>query len=322
MLHAYVAGKRGLMRLDQDTPMVPGPQISDALWVDLYRPLDSQVAAVEALGVEVPTLADMEEIEISNRLYRDDGIDYMTVVVPGQTPEGRHVSGPVTFILGPQRLITVRHHTPRSFETFPDRADRATAGCSTPDRIFLGLVDEIVARQADLLEGIGRALDAVSTRVLGNVPQDELQHALGEVGRQGELLGRIRLALLTLERTLSFYDQTLVAATGTKELHTVVKNQIRDIGSLSEHGDFLSSRVSLTVDATLGMINLAQNQTVRIVSVVAALFMPPTLIASMYGMNFANMPELNQPWGYPMALVLMVGSAVGTWAFFKWKNWL
>ncbi|RWR34186.1 magnesium transporter [Sinirhodobacter populi] len=322
MLHAYVAGKRGLMRLDQDTPMAPGPQISDALWVDLYRPLDSQVAAVEALGVEVPTLADMEEIEISNRLYRDDGIDYMTVVVPGQTPEGRHVSGPVTFILSPQRLITVRHHTPRSFETFPDRADRATAGCSTPNRIFLGLIDEIVARQADLLEGIGRALDAVSTRVLGNVPQDELQHALGEVGRQGELLGRIRLALLTLERTLSFYDQTLVGGTGTKELHTVVKNQIRDIGSLSEHGDFLSSRVSLTVDATLGMINLAQNQTVRIVSVVAALFMPPTLIASMYGMNFANMPELNQPWGYPLALALMVGSAVGTWAFFKWKNWL
>lgn len=322
MLHAYVAGKRGLMRVDQDTPMAPGPQISDALWVDLYRPLDSQIAAVEALGVEVPTLADMEEIEISNRLYRDDGIDYMTVVVPGQTPEGRHVSGPVTFILGPKRLITVRHHTPRSFETFPDRADRATAGCSTPDRIFLGLIDEIVARQADLLEGIGRALDAVSARVLGNVTQDELQHALGEVGRQGELLGRIRLALLTLERTLSFYDQTLVAGTGTKELHGVVKSQIRDIGSLSEHGDFLSSRVSLTVDATLGMINLAQNQTVRIVSVVAALFMPPTLIASMYGMNFNNMPELNQPWGYPMAVALMVGSAVGTWAFFKWKNWL
>ncbi|HEY0214115.1 MAG TPA: magnesium transporter CorA family protein [Paenirhodobacter sp.] len=322
MLHAYVTGKRGLMRIDQETPMAPGQQIADALWVDLYRPLDSQVAAVEALGVTVPTLADMEEIEISNRLYREDGVDYMTVVVPGLTPDGHHVSGPVTFILRPERLVTVRHHNPRSFETFPDRADRATAGCSTPDRIMLGLIEEIVSRQADLLEGIGRALDTVSSRVLGNARQEELQQALGDVGRQGELLGRIRLALLTMERALSFYDQTLLPGPGTKELHASVKSQIRDIGSLSVHGDFLSSRVSLTVDATLGMINLAQNQTVRIVSVVAALFMPPTLIASMYGMNFANMPELNQPWGYPFALALMVGSAAGTWAFFKWRNWL
>lgn len=322
MLHAFIPGTHGLARLDQDTPMVPGAQIGRAIWIDLYRPLDSQVSAVDALGVEVPTLADMEEIEISNRLYRENGADYMTVVLPGQLPDGRSVSGPVSFILSKERLITVRHHTPRSFETFPDRADRATAGCTTPERIFLGLIEEIVARQADLLEGIGRALDSVSVRVLGDAKQEELQHALGQVGGQGELLGRIRLGLLTLERALSFFDQTLATHPQGKDLHAIVKNQIRDIGSLAVHGDFLSSRVSLSVDATLGMINLAQNTTVRIVSVVAALFMPPTLIASMYGMNFANMPELDKSWGYPFALVLMVASAAGTWAFFKWKDWL
>ncbi|MFT3688213.1 MAG: magnesium transporter CorA family protein [Paenirhodobacter sp.] len=302
--------------------MVPGAQIGQAIWIDLYRPLDSQVAAVAALGVEVPTLADMEEIELSNRLYRENGLDCMTVVLPGQLPDGRSVSGPVSFILGRDRLVTVRHHTPRSFETFPDRADRSMAGCTTPERIFLGLIEEIVARQADLLEGIGRALDAVSVRVLGEAPQDELQHALRQVGRQGELLGRIRLGLLTLERALSFFDQTLAAHPEGKDLHAIVKNQIRDIGSLAVHGDFLSSRVSLSVDATLGMINLAQNTTVRIVSVVAALFMPPTLIASVYGMNFTHMPELELGWGYPLALVLMLLSALGTWAFFRWKHWL
>lgn len=132
MLHAFIPGTHGLARLDQDTPMVPGAQIGRAIWIDLYRPLDSQVSAVDALGVEVPTLADMEEIEISNRLYRENGADYMTVVLPGQLPDGRSVSGPVSFILSKERLITVRHHTPRSFETFPDRADRATAGCTTP----------------------------------------------------------------------------------------------------------------------------------------------------------------------------------------------
>lgn len=322
MLNAYIAGVRGLTRIDQDSPLVPSAQITQALWVDLYRPLDSQIGAVDALGVEVPTLADMEEIEISNRLYREDGADYMTVVVPGQTPDGGQISGPVTFILTPRRLVTVRHHSPRSFETFPDRADRSTAGCSTPERIFLGLFEEIVSRQADLLEGIGRTLDQVSAKVLNDATPDELQHALGSVGRQGEMLGRIRLSLLTLERALSFFDQSLVNHVQGRELHAIIKGQMRDIGSLLVHGDFLASRVSLSVDATLGMINLAQNITVRTVSVVPVLFLPPTLIASLYGMNFENMPELHEKWGYPFALGLMLASALGTWAFFKWKKWL
>ncbi len=322
MLHAFTAGPRGLARLGSLSPMAPGADVARAAWIDLYLPLESQVAAVEALGIEVPSLADMEEIEISNRLYREEGIDVMTVVLPGQTPEGAHIAGPVSFILSPARLVTVRHHAPRSFDTFPERAERSTAGCQSPERIFLGLIEEIVARQADLLEGIGRSLDTVSGRVLGEAGPAELKSALGDVGRQGELLGRIRLALLTLERALSFYDQTLGAHSQGKELRAIVKAQIRDIGSLAVHGDFLSSRVSLSVDATLGMINLAQNNTVRIVSVVTALFLPPTLIASAYGMNFANMPELDKSWGYPFALALMLASAAGTWAFFKWKDWL
>lgn len=136
------------------------------------------------------------------------------------------------------------------------------------------------------------------------------------------MLGRIRLSLLTLERALSFFDQSLVNHAQGRELHAIIKGQMRDIGSLLVHGDFLASRVSLSVDATLGMINLAQNITVRTVSVVPVLFLPPTLIASLYGMNFENMPELHEKWGYPFALGLMLASALGTWAFFKWKKWL
>ena len=324
MLFAFTSGARGLKRLGQDTPMTPGSDLEHALWIDLYRPLDSQAEAVSRLGIEVPTLADMEEIEISNRLYREEGADVMTVVLPGLTPDGAHVAGPVSFILTARRLVTVRHHAPRSFEPFPERADRSAAGCGSAERVFLGLIEEIIARQADLLEGVGRALDRVSAQVLSGqgLGAPELQLALEDVGRQGELLGRVRLALLTLERALSFYDQTITGHPQAKELRMIVKSQMRDIGSLSVHGDFLSSRVSLSVDATLGMINLAQNTTVRIVSVVAALFMPPTMIASVYGMNFHFMPELDWPWGYPLALGLMAGSAVGTWAFFRWKDWL
>jgi magnesium transporter len=220
--------------------------------------------------------------------------------------------------------VTVRHHAPRPFETFPERCERSAAGVASAERLFLGLIEEIVSRMADLLEGAGRALDGVSGAVLSGAGQksEQLQAALEEIGRQGELLGRVRLSLLTLERALSFFGQTLAGRPESEELKELLKGEMRDIQALSVHGDFLSSRVGLAVDATMGMINLAQNATVRILSVVAALFLPPTLIASIYGMNFRVMPELDWSWGYPGALVLMVASAVATWAFFKWRGWL
>ena len=319
MLHAYRPASHGLALLD------PGADLGSALWIDLYRPLDSQVEAVEALGIGVPSLTDMEEIEISNRLFRENGVDYMTVVLPGLSTTLTPTSGPVTFILGGGRLVTVRHHAPRPFETFPDRADKSAAGCGSAERILLGLVEECVARLADLLEAVGRELDAVSAAVFGGTaaPRREvLQAALEQTGRQGDLLNRIRLGLLSLERAMSFYGLTVTERPEGKALRGIVKGQMRDLQALEVHADFLSSRVGLAVDATLGMVNLAQNATVRIVSVVAVLFLPPTLIASIYGMNFPNMPELTAPWGYAFALVLMLVSALGTYLFFRWKRWL
>lgn len=306
-------------------PLDSGQPLAEAIWIDLYRPMPTQATAVADLGVQVPTLADMEEIEISNRLYRENGLEVMTVVLPGLSESRSPTSGPVTFILAPERLVTVRHHAPRPFETYPERADKSGPGCDRPERVFLGLIEDIIGRLADLLEGVGRSLDGVAGSVYRPVPGKDraqvLQAALEQAGQEGELLSRLRLALLTLERAISFFGQGL-ADRGDAALRPMVKGLMRDLQALEVHADFLGQRVALATDATLGMINLAQNVTVRIVSVVAALFLPPTLIASVYGMNFAHMPELAQPWGYPAALVLMLASAVGTWAFFKWKRWL
>lgn len=136
-----------------------GGDLSSALWIDLYRPQPEQVARVVELGVPVPSLAEMEEIERSNRLYREAGIEVLTVVLPGLPTTKSAMSGPVSFLIRPGRLLSVRHHAPRPFETFPARAERATAGCSTPRQVFLGLCEDIVARLADLLEGAGATLD-------------------------------------------------------------------------------------------------------------------------------------------------------------------
>ena len=316
MLFAYRPVDTRLERLGPQTPL------ADALWIDLYRPLASQVAQVADLGITVPTLAEMEEIEISNRLYREAGVDYMTVVLPGLSETREATAGPVSFILTPTRLVTVRHHAPRPFETFPERADKSGFGIERPDFLLLGLIDEIIGRLADILEGVGRTLDTVAASVYrrgdSNGRAEVLQLALEEAGQQGELLSRVRLALLTVERAVSFIGQ----AAALSGVRPAIKGIMRDIQALEVHADFLGQRVALVTDSTLGMINLAQNVTVRIVSVVAALFLPPTLIASIYGMNFAIMPELAWQAGYPIALVLMLASAVGTYLFFKWKRWL
>ncbi|TNC72945.1 magnesium transporter CorA family protein [Rubellimicrobium roseum] len=320
MLIPYRLADRRLER------MLPSADLQEAIWIDLYRPQPEQASRIRAeLGIEIPTLADMEEIEISNRLYREDGADFMTVILPGHSPDGKQLSGPVTFILTPDRLVTVRHHAPRPFDTFPARADRSSTGCGTHLRLFLGLVEEIVSRFADLLEAAGRSLDAIAARVYAGSSEPltsaELEEALRAVGREGEVLARVRLGLLTMERMLSVFGLWR-AEQNEHGLKTFVKTLMRDMQALEVHVDFLSGRVGLATDTTLGMVNLSQNQTVRIVSVVATLFLPPTLIGTVYGMNFHNMPELDWRYGYPLALVLMVLSGVLSWAYFKWRGWL
>ena len=320
MLYAYRAKAGKLEKL------APDESLDQALWIDLYKPMPAQVARVAAFGVEVPTLADMEEIEISNRLYREGGVDYMTVVLPGHSDAKEPISSPVCFILTAGRLITVRHHVPRPFETFPERADKAAAGCDSPEKLFLGLYEEIIGRLADLLEGAGRGLEEVYRRVYEAGDQRNapaiLQGALEKVGSESELVARIRLALLTLERALSFNTVGLADKKNDQALRAVAKGLQRDISALEVHCDYLATRIAQATDSTLGMINLLQNGTVRIVSVVAVLFLPPTLIASIYGMNFRTMPELAQVWGYPAALALMVLSAAVTYIYFRWKKWL
>lgn len=319
MLFAYAPDGPKLTQLPN------GADLAKAIWVDLYRPMPAQIEAARALGVEVPTLPDMEEIELSNRLYREGGADYLTVVLPGMSETKVPMSGPVCFILNRERLVTVRHHAPRPFETYPEHADKVGPGCGDPRRLFLSLLEEIIGRLADLLEGSGQTLDTLMRQVFlegAQAGDTALQEALQKIARESEILSRVQLSLLTLERAISYFDQTIEDGGEGKALRAVITGLMRDIQALQVHGEFLISRVAMASDVTLGMINLAQNKTVKIVSVVAVIFLPPTVIASAYGMNFAVMPELAWSFGYPMALGLMLASAVGTYLFFKWKRWL
>ena len=319
MIFLYEKGPKGLSSLP------PGSDVRTAAWIDLYCPTESQIAEVSTLGIDVPTLADMEEIEISNRLYHEVGADYMIVVLSGLSPDKLPVLAPVAMILTPTQLVTVRHHSPRPFETFAARADKTASGCAGSGALFLGLIEEILGRQADHLEAVGRELDATGRHVFGPDAAkrlEVLQQALSTIGAQGEVLSRVRLGLLTLERAMAYYSQSLEDRPEAKALKLHAKSRLRDLQALEVHAEFISSRLSFTTDATLGMVNLAQNVTSRIVSVVAVLFLPPTLIASIFGMNFVRLPLLAAHWGFEISLVLMLASAALSYAVFKWKNWL
>ncbi|MGF1659830.1 MAG: magnesium/cobalt transporter CorA [Rubrimonas sp.] len=315
----------GALRLAEDA----SPADEGVVWLDLMAPTREEETRVEdALGVDAPTREEMEEIEASSRLYQEDGALVMTVLLPARGDSDDPEMAPVSFVLASGRLITVRYHAPQAFETFPRRAEKSAPGCGTAEGVLMALLEAVVDRLADILERTALDIDALSHKVFGAgaeraaVGADALRDVLKGIGRQGDKLSDIRNSLMTLERAIGFLGQWMAANHIDKDLRARQKTLARDARSLSDHASFLSQKVQFLLDATLGLINIEQNQIIKIFSVVAVAFLPPTLIASIYGMNFEIMPELGWPFGYPMALGLMIVSAVAPMLYFRRRGWL
>jgi len=324
MLRAYAQAEGRLTPLEADDAAT----LRGAVWIDLMNPTALEEGLVSAaLDLAAPTREDMEEIEISSRLYVEDGAAFMTVTLPADTDRDAPTLGAVSFVLSQGRLLTVRHSSPRAFETFPQRAERAQLGCVDGDATLLALLEAVIDRLADILERVGRDIDGLSRSVLrpgpGAAPKSaDFQRVLRGVGRDGDLIAKVRDSLLTLTRLFGFLAQLSSPSLAAREGRARVKTLTRDARSLSEHADFLNQQITFLLDATLGLINIEQNAIIKTFSVAAVAFLPPTLIASIYGMNFAVMPELSWPFGYPLALALMVVSAVAPLQYFKRRGWL
>lgn len=324
MLRAYAQADGRLTPLDADD----AAQLRGAVWIDLMNPTAVEEGmAAAALALAVPTREDMEEIEVSSRLYTEDGAAFMTVTLPADTEGDAPSLGAVSFVLAQGRLLTVRHSAPRAFETFPMRAERAQLGCLDGEATLLALLEAVIDRLADILERVGRDIDGLSRSVLrpaaGDAPKSsDFQRVLRGVGRDGDLIAKVRDSLLTLTRLFGFLSQLPSPGLSGKDGRARIKTLARDAHSLSEHADFLSQQIAFLLDATLGLINIEQNAIIKIFSVAAVAFLPPTLIASIYGMNFEAMPELSWPFGYPLALALMVVSALVPLHYFRKRGWL
>jgi magnesium transporter len=300
------------------------------VWVDLLNPSKDEDALVEkGLGIAVPTREEMAEIEASSRLYQEGGAHYMTALVLHQPdiPNEPPIATPITFVLSGTRLVTVRYAEPRAIQIFISRAQKKDAACMSGVAVLVGLLEAIIDREADRVERIQGEVDKLSHTIFG-VKGGERTRSLRfdvnirAIGREGELTSRSRESLLTLGRLLTYLGHVMAERGDDKALKARVKTANRDVQSLADHIGYMSTKITFLLDATLGMINNEQNTIIKIFSVLAVVLLPPTLVGTIYGMNFKHMPELDWVYGYPLALGLMVLAAVLPWLFFRRKGWL
>ncbi len=310
-------------------PLDPHEPIPESTtWIDLVQPTRQEDHRVEAfLGIAVPTREEMQDIEPSEVIYAEHGARYMTARLLCKVDEEAAGLAGVTFVLKDRQLLTVRYEDPQAFRMFAARAARPAGTGRSAEAILSGLVDTIIDRAADVLQLQGTRIDALSRDIFAeqNDPKarnKQLQATLRALGYHGDLISKQRESLVSVERVLLSLSALYRAGHVGKDLREDVRSSLRDLQSLEEHATFLASKIQFLLDATLGLVNLEQNNIIKLFSVMAVVFMPPTLIASIYGMNFKAIPELDWTLGYPMALVMMVVAAVLPYLLFRWKRWL
>ncbi len=327
MLQIFVRAGRGLRSTEPvDVEQLP----DDALWLDLLEPTAEELRTIERrLGIDTPTREEMREIEASARVYEEGGGLYLTATLLYQADTLPPRTTDVSFILKDERLITMRFADPQPFRSMASRIERYGAGLTTAHGVFFWLLDSIIARVADVMERSALDLDELSDSIFGAARKSgkeekpDLLEALERVGRNGATMAKASESLHTLQRILlAVGTADSLPQLGRKDARQRAKALTRDVQSLTDQLSRINTKIDLLLNATLGLINIEQNNIIKIFSVVAVVFLPPTLIASIYGMNFGFMPELNWHWGYPLAIVLMVISAIMPFAYFKRKGWL
>lgn len=302
----------------------------DATWIDLEEPTREEDKLVEeCVRVQVPTREDMSEIEPSSRLYEQNGALYMTLSALYGVEEGGPKSDPVGFVLTKDRLVTVRYVTPKPVRAFQQHARREHSLVQDSLTALYGILDAIVDRLADELESAGLEIEKISAHIFAKqtnarrIPADRLTALLTRIGRAQTLLAKVRETAVSTGRLLSFLSaSTHMKSEGAAIIKDRVASLSTDVHSLIEHSSFLGDNLIFLLDASLGLISIEQNAAMKLFSWAALVFLPPTLIAGIYGMNFKHMPELQWVFGYPMALTIILISAVAPIWYLKRRGWI
>ncbi len=300
--------------------------IKDAVWVDLLSPTKYEEEVIEqSLGAEIPTRDEMVEIELSSRLYKEDDTLFMTATMIAHSESSEPMFDPVTFVLTPKQLVTIRYIDPLSFKYMNGYIKKMDAAQHNAVSILLELLDFSVDRLADILELVGRRLDEYSKTIFH--PQTETdakldyQKLMQNLGATGDLHTKSRESLMSFNRLIAYLSQAY-SSRFDNEVQQRLAVITKDIGSLTDHANFLATKVNFLLDATLGMVNIEQNNIIKLFSVAAVIFLPPTLVASIYGMNFHYIPELNWKYGYLFSIIMILLAAWLPYKYFKYRKWL
>jgi magnesium transporter len=314
--------RRGAQALETVSPGEGFRFDEDVIWADLVEPSREEELAIEqALGLDLPTRDEMAEIEPSSRLYKDHGATFMTASVLCKTQDMRIATDPVTFVLVGERLVTIRYVEAKAFELFEGDLKRQQELCASGVTAFLGLLESVVGRLSDVLEDVGRQMEAIADSTFRDERGRRFQPILHRLAKIQKAEARSRESLVSLGRLIGFAALAeQIAPRSEAKAH--LDSLTRDVQALADHATHLSDEMTFLLDAATGLINVEQNDIMKIFSVVAVLLMPPTLVAGVYGMNFRHMPELDWVWGYPMALGLMLFLLLAPLLWFRGKGWL
>ena len=309
-------------RLGADETIPPG-----AVWIDLIDPTVEEDRKVEGfIGGTVPTKSDPDYTEPLEAHYAENGTHYMHASVLSEPDETPDITG-VMFVMTPAVLVTIHYDPAGSFDLFGQKLCKSRPQVLLPGAVVVALINTVLNCSASALSAVGNKLEHIGN-VIFKAKGDQAQrsriyaHTLDALGREHEKISNLRESMVTIERLLLSLLAEGRPSNATKAVSTATKAALRDLKSLEEDASFKAQKIQFLLDTTLGLINLAQNDVIKLFSVLAVIFMPPTVIASIYGMNFKEMPELEWHWGYPLAIILMVCAAIVPYLFFRWKKWL
>jgi magnesium transporter len=299
------------------------------IWLDLASPSPEELEAAEAfVGVGLPTRQALSEIENSRRMRSRDGVLFMSAVAP--PPAGGTASSPIGLILSRDRLVTVRFTPLRGFDAAWERVERGEATAASSLEVFVELCEELVDRLTDALELVAEELRPQTEAAFGAddvevrrpvASNQVLRTQLRHVGRLGDRLSDVRDALAGLDRVVVFAAHQTNHWPDASTVAGRLQSLARDIATLKDYDAQLFDKIHFLLDATVGLINIAQNDIFKVLTIVSIIGIPPTLVASMYGMNFKTMPEYDWSLGYPYVLALIVLSAAVPVIWFRVKGW-
>lgn len=307
----------------RDLRAAPDMQLgADVIWIDLNEPTREEELAVEhALGVELPTREEMADIEPSSRLYTDGGATVLIATLVTNSDGSRPVSSPVTFVLAGHRLVTIRYSEPRAFAVFAAELEHKTEVVVSGVHVLVDLLDAVVDRLADVLERTSSEVERTSNDIFSRPRGASFEDIIDRLGRAQVVDSKVRDSLVSLSRMISF-SSLAEQVEASEDCQEHLKSLHRDVQSLNDHCSYQSGNITFLLDAAMGLINIEQNAILKRFSIFSIMFIPPTLVAGIYGMNFQHMPELAWQWGYAMAIGFMLLGCFGPLLYFRRRGWL